>query len=84
MDIFKAEDTRRGQVPRTSVVPPEIEFLWHNRGQKSSGRLIYGMPVSDEFPRRVGNTPLYGLYEYVRRQRVWFWSEIGYGLRTLS
>ena len=28
--------------------------------------------------RGGGGTPLYGLYKYVRRQRVWFFSRIGY------
>ena len=31
-------------------------------------------------PRGGGGTPLYGLYRYVRPQRVWFFSRFGHKL----
>ena len=35
---------------------------------------------TDYWPWRPGGTPLYGLYRYVRPQRVWFFSRFGHKL----
>ena len=36
--------------------------------------------ISVQLIRPPGGTPLYGLYRYVRPQRVWFFSRIGHKL----
>ena len=34
--------------------------------------------LSDQFVYFPGGTPLYGLYRYVRAERVWFFSRFGH------
>ena len=40
----------------------------------------YANVSSSSEARREGGTPLYGLYRYVRPQRVWFFSRFGHKL----